>query len=89
MFDVYKEKKFKAVESLKEVPRIILFKQGHEIHYTGLKNFPSLFQFLEEKLDMDTVQEIHSLKEFDMFKEKFKGFFVRNILISCFCLTET
>lgn len=72
------------MQSLKQIPRIILFKNGHEIHYTGIKNFQSLFQFLEEKLEMDTVKEIHSLQEFDVLKEKYKGFFVGIFFEICF-----
>lgn len=81
IFDVFKEKKFKAMQSLKNIPQVILFKGGHEIHYSGMKNFQSIFQFLEKKLDMDTVQELHSLEDFDAIQSKYKSFFVRFIWV--------
>jgi hypothetical protein len=73
---VYKEKKFKAIQSLKKIPRIILFKAGHEIHYNGIKNFTSFFQFLEKKFEMDTVKEIKSVEEAKQMKKDHKMFFV-------------
>ena len=76
VFDVFKEKKFKAVQTLNEVPRILLFRDGHEIHYDGLKNFQSIFNFLEKKLEMDTVTEVHDLKAFDEIRNKTKIFFL-------------
>lgn len=74
---MYKEKKFKAIQSLKKIPRIILFKAGHEIHYKGMKSFTNFFQFLEKKFEMDTVQEIKNVEEAKEMKKKHKMFFVR------------
>ena len=82
VFDIYKEKKFKAIESIKKIPRVILFKGGHGIHYSGMKNFTSFFQFLEKKLEMDTVKEIKTVEEMVQMKSQHKMFFVR--LNSCF-----
>lgn len=61
---------------MKKIPRIILFKAGHEIHYEGLKNFTSFFQFIEKKFEMDTVQEIESIEKIEELKKKHKIFFV-------------
>ena len=65
---------------MKKVPRIILFKGGHEIHYNGVKNFTTFFQFIEKKFEMDTVQELNSVDELEQMKKKHKMFFVRFIL---------
>ena len=61
---------------MKKVPRIILFKSGHEIHYEGLKNFTSFFQFIEKKFEMDTVKELDSVDKVEAFKKEHKMFFV-------------